>query len=201
MLGRHHISLTFATVLPFIIPFFFITSETDFVTYGIVFLFAAIIGALVPDADCKGNSRLYYRFEPIDWLMKKIIIRFTIWILNKSKVKSKIGSQYFVSEEHRGIMHAPLGVIMSSLLLTLFFYLGTMFLNITRFSSGFIVFLLLTTCMVSALILIPIQCREFTLFLTQIDTLQHDTLSQIFGDKMSNFLLRDIRITTFGEAK
>ncbi len=118
MLGRHHSALTIGTILPFLIPLIFVSNDNALI-YGFTFLIAALIGSLTPDADCGGNATLYYRFGPIDWLMKKVVIKLTIKLYEQPYLKKQVQEGYKVQEEHRGIMHAPAGIIISSLILTI----------------------------------------------------------------------------------
>ncbi|MDO8517029.1 MAG: metal-dependent hydrolase [Nanoarchaeota archaeon] len=117
MLGRYHVGLSLGTILPFLIPLFFL-SNSNAIQYGIVFLIAIIIGSLTPDADCGGKSKLYYDFE-IVYILMQPIQKITELIFKSSHLKDKVNLEYEVKKEHRGIMHAPIGILISTILLLL----------------------------------------------------------------------------------
>ena len=143
MLGRHHVAITLATLFPLIIPIVFLSKET-LLLYSIAFLIAAIIGSLTPDADCGGKSKLYYDFWIISQLMYPIM-KLTVWVFKLSKVKSKISAKFQgaqdVNYEHRGIMHSPIGILISSFLLTLILSIFMAFIGSLNFIFIFVIFL------------------------------------------------------------
>lgn len=115
MLGRHHLAISMGVVVPFLIPMLF--KQNVNLILPLTFLLAVMIGSLTPDADCGGKSKLYYNFNIVDWIMKKTVtptVLFIFKLLSKKKVL-----EYEVKEEHRGIMHSPIGVLISSFLLTI----------------------------------------------------------------------------------
>lgn len=112
MLGKHHVMLTLYTLLPFSVPLFFLNDKTAFI-YFFVFIVVATIGSLIPDADCAGKPTLYYRYQTVYYLMIPII-KLVILFFKKFK-----NIEYEVKEEHRGIMHSPIGILISSFLITL----------------------------------------------------------------------------------
>jgi membrane-bound metal-dependent hydrolase YbcI (DUF457 family) len=81
------------------------------------FLFSLLIGSLLPDADCGGRATLYYKFPIIDDFMKKVVGKSIIFIFGYLISKKKIETEHEVNDEHRGIMHSPIGVLVSSILL------------------------------------------------------------------------------------
>lgn len=116
MLGKDHVSITLGTVFPFTIPLIF--SETSHPLYAFCLLLTAVIGSLIPDADSDEKPKLHYDFKIIYDIMvplhKLIIFSFTFFNL-----KERMNMQYVVQEQHRGIMHSPIGVFISSFVLTL----------------------------------------------------------------------------------
>ena len=112
-------------------------------TYALGFLLAVIIGSLIPDADCGGNAKLHYDFQIVDDAMKKLIMPLVIYLFKI--ISKKKATVYEVKEEHRGIMHAPAGIILSSIILTL---LGTILLIIFKLFS----FILLIIIFIGVLI-------------------------------------------------
>jgi hypothetical protein len=118
MLGRHHISISVGTVVPFIVPLIFVGYQ-DAILYSAVFIFCVLIGSLTPDADCGGNATLHYRFKYVDLLMKKAIIPLTLFLFKQEKFREKIKVSREVDGEHRGIMHSPTGILISSLFIIL----------------------------------------------------------------------------------
>lgn len=117
MLGRQHFSITLATLIPFVIPLFFLYSK-NFLVYALFFLIAAMFGSLLPDSDCRGNTTLCQKFGPIDIIMK-LLRKIAIWLFNEPKVRERLNVTKIVNEEHRGIMHSPIGALISSFVLTL----------------------------------------------------------------------------------
>lgn len=118
MLGRHHVTISLATILPFLIPLIFLENNIHLI-YSIGFLIAVLIGSLIPDSDCGGKAKIYYDFPIVHKLMIPIN-KLVIFIFRIPKLKTKIKGGYEVKEEHRGIMHSPSGIIISSLILALF---------------------------------------------------------------------------------
>lgn len=118
MLGRQHILLSIETVTPFLIPFIFLGNDS-LIQYGFAFFIAVFIGSLTPDADCRGKASIYYKFPLVDKLMKRVIIKIVNLFFKIPKIKDKIKEGYEVKEEHRGIMHAPIGILISSFILTI----------------------------------------------------------------------------------
>jgi len=114
MLGKDHILLSIATMMIFLVPAFFI-NFIDLI-YLITLLVAVSIGALIPDADCGGKATLYYRYPMIDKFMK-IIIKPIVWGFGVLVSRKKIRTEHHVKEEHRGIIHSPIGVLISTIFL------------------------------------------------------------------------------------
>lgn len=116
MLGKDHVSITLGTVLPFTIPLIF--SENSQPVYALCVLVAALIGSLAPDADSDGKPKLHYDFKIIYYIMvplhKLIVFSFSFF-----NFKEKMNLEYVVEEQHRGVMHSPIGVFISSFVLTL----------------------------------------------------------------------------------
>ncbi|MEM2955053.1 MAG: metal-dependent hydrolase [Candidatus Nanoarchaeia archaeon] len=138
MLGRHHVSISIATILPFLIPFLFLNSNTG-ITYGIALIVAVMIGSLTPDADCGGKSKLYYDFRivydlmrPIQWLVVRVF--------RMGFVKSQLKIEEEIDNEHRGIMHTPIGIFISSILLTLILLLFILLIKVFDFIFVLVIF-------------------------------------------------------------
>lgn len=116
MLGKDHVSITLETVFPFTIPL--ILSENSRPVYAFCLLVTTVIGSLIPDADSDEKPKLHYDFKIIYDIMvplhKLIVFSFSFFNL-----KEKMNLQYVVEEQHRGIMHSPIGVFISSFVLTL----------------------------------------------------------------------------------
>ena len=139
MLGKHHIALSVGTVLPFLIPLFFIDSAA--LTYAIAFLFAVFVGSLTPDADCGGKATIYYRFPIVDFLMKKAIIKPVVFVFRMLSRNKKIKLKYEVREEHRGIMHAPIGILISSFMFTIIILIFMLIFKLFNIYTLLLVFL------------------------------------------------------------
>ena len=116
MLGKDHVSITLGTVFPFTIPLIF--SDNSHPVYAFCLLVAAVIGSLIPDADSDEKPKLHYDFKVIYDIMvplhKLIVFSFAFFNL-----KEKMNLQYVVEKQHRGVMHSPIGVFISSFVLTL----------------------------------------------------------------------------------
>lgn len=117
MLGRDHVSISVASVLPFVIPLLFLNDGAG-ILYGISLIIAVTVGSLIPDADCGGKPKLYYDFEIVYNIMVPLQ-KMVIWIFSRSDVVQKLELEHKVNNRHRGIMHSPVGVIISSIILTL----------------------------------------------------------------------------------
>jgi len=83
----------------------------------ISFMIAVLIGSLLPDADCGGKATLYYRFPAVDMFMKKVVGKSVIFAFNILISKKKIKTEHSVGDEHRGVIHSPVGILLSSLML------------------------------------------------------------------------------------
>ncbi len=116
MLGKDHINISVAFIFTLIVPLILI--GTIDMMYPVVLLIAVLIGSLLPDADCGGKATIYYRFPIVDTFMKKFVGKSIIFIFNHLISKKKIKTEHDVKDEHRGIMHSPIGVLLSSFLLT-----------------------------------------------------------------------------------
>tara|TARA_Y100000294_G_C8543433_1_gene332158 strand:+ start:503 stop:1300 length:798 start_codon:yes stop_codon:yes gene_type:complete len=114
MLGKDHINISIAFVLTFLIPLFFIGNIDT--TYIAILMISVLIGSLLPDTDCGGKATIYYRFSMIDGFMKSVG-KFIVFIFKHLISKKKITAEYDVRDEHRGIMHSPVGVLFGSLIL------------------------------------------------------------------------------------
>jgi len=134
MLGKEHLLLSTGTVLPFLIPLVFL-EDTFPLGLFISFYLAVMIGSLTPDADCRGKPKLFYDFPYVYILMKPIeFITRKFFSFKEIKVKLKVQKE--IKEEHRGIMHSPIGTFVSSLLLTII--LGTLLIILEMFHVLFI---------------------------------------------------------------
>ncbi len=117
MLGRHHVSISLATVLPFLVPLIFVNIPNG-VPLGALFLFCVFVGSLVPDIDSNGKPKLYYDLK-IVYKVLYPLFKVVVWIFNTFNFKAKLDLQYDVKEEHRGIMHSPIGIVISTIFLTI----------------------------------------------------------------------------------
>lgn len=124
MLGKQHISITLATIFPFLIPMLFSDNSNYFLYFGAIAV-ASLVGSLTPDADCGGKSKLYYDFKIVYDIMQPLQ-KFVIFAFKQLNLKNKLNLEYEVNNEHRGIMHAPIGILISSLVLTIIAFLITL---------------------------------------------------------------------------
>jgi membrane-bound metal-dependent hydrolase YbcI (DUF457 family) len=159
MLGKDHVSITFGTVLPFVIQMIY--SDNSQPTYAICILVAAVIGSLTPDADSDGKPKLHYDYKIIYDLMVPLhkLIVFSFRFFN---LKEKMNLEYVVDKRHRGVMHSPIGVFISSVVIILLFtivgYLIFQKINLTLIGflflgliSGQFLHLLEDSCTVSGI--------------------------------------------------
>ncbi len=121
MLGKQHVSITLATVFPLLVPMLF-NGDGNYQLYSISILIAVLIGSLTPDADCGGKSKLYYDFRFVYEIMIPLQ-KSVVWIFDRFNLKHKLNLEYEVGNEHRGIMHAPIGILISSLLIALIVFI------------------------------------------------------------------------------
>lgn len=117
MLGRQHVSISMASIFPFVVPMIF-SDNGNYLVYFISLMAGVLIGSLTPDADCGGKSKLYYDFKLVYDIMIPLQ-KSVIWVFNRFNLKHKLSLEYEVKNEHRGVMHAPIGILISSLILTL----------------------------------------------------------------------------------
>ncbi|AIJ05141.1 hypothetical protein JH146_0290 [Methanocaldococcus bathoardescens] len=97
-------------------------NHIEYLYYSFCIIFSASIGALLPDADSEGKSKLYYKYRAIYYLMI-LIYDIIVLFFNNQKIKEKLKIGYNIKKQHRGILHTPIGVFLSSLLLTAIFSL------------------------------------------------------------------------------
>ncbi len=106
MFARQHIILTQLTLIPIVLPLFFLRYD---ISVLMVFLASGFLGSLLPDADADGNpaiSRarpLYYALRLL--VIKPVVLFFRIFVPTKHNVE----------DLHRGIMHSPIGILFSTL--------------------------------------------------------------------------------------
>lgn len=116
MLGKDHINISIAFLSAYFIPILFLDIGGNMLAV-VSFAIAVFIGSLLPDSDCGGKATIYYRFPIVNEFMKKVVgktVRFTFsYLISKKKIKV----EHEVGDEHRGIMHAPVGVLLSSIIL------------------------------------------------------------------------------------
>ena len=124
MLGKQHVSITLATIFPFLIPTLFLENGDYLLIFSSVIL-ASVVGSLTPDADCGGKSKLYYDFKFVYDIMLPLQ-KLVVWIFEKFNLTHKLNLEYEVKNEHRGIMHAPIGILISTSILTIIAFLITL---------------------------------------------------------------------------
>jgi membrane-bound metal-dependent hydrolase YbcI (DUF457 family) len=112
MLGKEHISITLGTLLPFTIPYL-LSGNSTYIEYSACFLIASVVGSLMPDADSGGKPRLYYDFGVIYDIMVPLQ-KFIIWSVKRFNLSNKMRLEYEVDGRHRGVMHSPIGVLIST---------------------------------------------------------------------------------------
>lgn len=148
MLGKDHINISIAFVIPFLIPLVFLNLGGDYIAF-VSFMVAVLIGSLLPDADCGGKATIYYRFPEIDTFMKKVVGKSIIWSFNHLITKKKIQTEHNVGDEHRGIMHSPIGVLFSSLMLVIPILIFALIFNMF---NGLIIFAIFTGLVIGQLL-------------------------------------------------
>ena len=71
--------------------------------------------------------KLYYDFKFVYDIMLPLQ-KSVVWIFDRLNLKHKLNLEYEVKHEHRGIMHAPIGILISSIVLTFIAFLVTLIL-------------------------------------------------------------------------
>lgn len=144
MLGKQHVSITLATIFPFMIPTLFVENG-DYLLILCSVIVASVVGSLTPDADCGGKSKLYYDFKFVYDIMLPLQ-KSVVWIFDRFNFKHKLNLEYEVKHEHRGIMHAPIGILISSSILTIIaFFITLLFFTESIILVSLIVFIGLLT--------------------------------------------------------
>ena len=98
MLGKQHVSITLATIFPFLILALFNTNGDYLIIFGSI-IAASVVGSLTPDADCSAKSKLYYDFKFVYDIMLP---------LQKSVVVG--GNNIHLSSNDSGISKVNLGI-------------------------------------------------------------------------------------------
>jgi len=117
MKGKDHINISVSFVFTLLVPLFFISNQINML-YPIVFIVSVFIGSLLPDTDCGGKATIYYKFPSIHHFMKNYVGKIIIYTFNKLISKRKLNMKE-VKDEHRGIVHSPTGILLSSFILSL----------------------------------------------------------------------------------
>ena len=128
MLGRHHLTLSVATVALVVLPLF-----TQFPNAVLVVLVGAAVGSLIPDADSpdaaifhsevKGLKGGYSEvvnaaaivFPAFGFVTKYLIYKPAVWFYDRLVFES-----YDISERHRGFSHSFLGLGTIAVVTTLY---------------------------------------------------------------------------------
>lgn len=95
-----------------------IFSDPAQVTPAVCILVAALIGSLIPDADSEGKPALYYDFRIVYYIARPLY-RLIVFSFRLFHLKEIMNLEYMVEKKHRGVMHSPLGVLISSLVITI----------------------------------------------------------------------------------
>lgn len=133
MLGKDHVAISTATVFVFLIPLLYYNVGSNTLTYFITFMIAVFIGSLAPDSDCGGKATIWYKFREIDFIMKKIASGISV-LFNILVSKKKINLHYEVKkDEHRGVLHSPIGILFSSTILTFLVFIFMLFFSLFNF--------------------------------------------------------------------
>lgn len=138
MLGRYHVSISLAIASLLVIPLIFLT-ENSWVPFGLAFLVAVIIGSLTPDADCKGKAKIHYDFYVVERAMNKVVQPLVKFLFQRI-ISKKYNLEGEINDEHRGIMHSPIGILISSFLLTIILLLIVLFFNLFNVKFIFAIF-------------------------------------------------------------
>ncbi|MCB9362882.1 metal-dependent hydrolase [Candidatus Woesearchaeota archaeon] len=122
MLGRHHSAITASVAALILVPLYFIymTTQQDIYLFVLfAFFISSVIGSLTPDADCGGKSRLYYKYPYVYEFMNYVVTKPVVFLFQLVSDKKIADLEYDVKEEHRGIMHAPIGILITSTFLVI----------------------------------------------------------------------------------
>lgn len=114
MLGRHHVSLSVATVALVVLPLF-----TPYPGLSMIALVGAAIGSLIPDADSPDAAIFHQEVRGVSDLLNAPAVLYpafgyvTKYFIYKPVVTfydTIVFNQYDISERHRGFLHSFLGL-------------------------------------------------------------------------------------------
>lgn len=118
MKGKHHLILSFLSLLILILPFLPAIPPFWWVGIGA----ATLVGSLAPDVDAPDAAIFHLRKMP-KWIRLLLaffgyLLRYTIYLPLSFVFWVGLGRNY--RHEHRGLLHTPLGITLASLLLLLY---------------------------------------------------------------------------------
>ena len=105
MFARQHIILTQLTLIPVVLPLFFLNFDIGVL---LVFLAAVFLGSLLPDADADGNPAIS-RARPLYYALRLLVIKPVVLFF-----RIFVRARHDVEDLHRGIMHSPIGILFST---------------------------------------------------------------------------------------
>lgn len=124
MLGRHHVSLSVATVGLVVLPLF-----TLYPMLAMVALVGAAIGSLIPDADSPDAAIFHQEVRGVNDLLNAPGVLYpafgyvTKFLIYKPVVRfydTMVFDQYDIGERHRGFLHSLLGLVTLTVLTGLY---------------------------------------------------------------------------------
>lgn len=139
MLGKDHIGISIAFIIPFLIPLLF--TDSEYVIFFVTLMISVFVGSLIPDSDCGGKATIYYKFPIVDFFMKKVVGKLIVFMFSILVSKKKISVEYKVGDEHRGIIHSPIGVLITSILIIIPISLFSLFFDMFVFEIQLAIFL------------------------------------------------------------
>ena len=126
MKGKTHLLVTFAVMVFFVLSLyrFLLKDNYNYLILGIAFI-CVIIGSILPDADVKdGKSKIFYGiFLPFALVVR--IVAYPLAFLLKKQAK------------HRGVLHHPLGILFSSVIVIIFLSIILYFTGLFSFTLMF----------------------------------------------------------------
>ncbi|MDA3836858.1 MAG: metal-dependent hydrolase [Nanoarchaeota archaeon] len=139
MLGKDHIGISMAFMIPFLIPLLFLNIGD--IVFVITIMASVFVGSLIPDSDCGGRATIYYKFPLVHKFMDKVVGKLIVFSFNNLISKKKISVEHKVGDEHRGIIHSPIGVLLTSIMISLPIIIVTLILRIFYWKIQLAIFL------------------------------------------------------------
>lgn len=135
MLGKHHLLISSIIALLLVFPLI-LSRNSSLIIFGSLFFIFAAIGSLLPDADSIKGSELRRSFRYIDNLMQLLIPVITLGFQHVGYQKEW---NHEIREEHRGLIHSPIGILTTSFVISLIVLIPLLILVLLGEPSYFLI--------------------------------------------------------------